>query len=153
LITLAVAGISVVVFGNSIVETVFIGAGVLFLVYMGSTTWSSDQNLQDDRSGFSVKKQVSFAASVSLLNPHAILDTIGVIGTNSLHYTGVEKWMFTFTCIFVSWICFFLLALSGMTLQRINPSGRWMHLLNKASACLIWGIALYMAASLVNEFR
>lgn len=32
-----------------------------------------------------------FAASVSLLNPHAILDTIGVIGTNSIQYIGSEN--------------------------------------------------------------
>ena len=32
-----------------------------------------------------------FQRSVSLLNPHAILDTIGVIGTNSIQYIGSEN--------------------------------------------------------------
>jgi L-lysine exporter family protein LysE/ArgO len=36
-----------------------------------------------------------FAMSVSLLNPYAILVTIGVIGTSSLVYNGYEKWLFT----------------------------------------------------------
>ncbi len=36
-------------------------------------------------------KQVSFALSVSLLNPHAILDTIGVIGSSAALYSGSNK--------------------------------------------------------------
>jgi L-lysine exporter family protein LysE/ArgO len=44
--------------------------------------------------------------SVSLLNPHAILDTVEVIGTNSLSYTGIEKIAFTLDCIFVSGMVF-----------------------------------------------
>lgn len=152
LIALAVMGISVLVFGNPIVQTILIGSGVLFLLYMGWTTWNSEIHQADSGSGsFSVKKQISFAASVSLLNPHAILDTIGVIGTSSLQYAGIEKLLFAFTCILVSWIWFFTLAFSGFILQKKNPSGRWMLVLNKGSACLIWGIALYMAGSLFKE--
>ncbi|ALC80691.1 MULTISPECIES: LysE/ArgO family amino acid transporter [Bacillus] len=149
LIVLAIMGISVLVFGNPVVENILIGAGVLFLFYMGWTTWNSEITQADDGSeSFSLKKQVSFAASVSLLNPHAILDTIGVIGTSSLQYSGMEKLLFAFTCILVSWIWFFSLAFCGFVLQKKNPSGRWMLILNKGSACLIWGIAAYMAVSL-----
>ena len=36
-------------------------------------------------------EQIAFTASVSLLNPHAILDTISVIGTNALSYTGIDR--------------------------------------------------------------
>lgn len=39
----------------------------------------------------SARKQIGFAMSVSLLNPHAIMDTIGVIGTNAAIYEGVDK--------------------------------------------------------------
>ncbi|WP_411764310.1 hypothetical protein [Bacillus atrophaeus] len=51
---------------------------------------------------FSAKKQAAFAAAVSLLNPHAILDTVGVIGIQSLPYTGLDKWLYTLSCIAVS---------------------------------------------------
>lgn len=47
-----------------------------------------------------------FAMSVSLPNPHAILDTMGVIGTSSLKYNGTEKLVFTVVCIVVSWLWF-----------------------------------------------
>lgn len=46
-------------------------------------------------------KQVSFALSVSLLNPHAILDTIGVIGSSAALYSGSNKIAFTIACISV----------------------------------------------------
>lgn len=52
-------------------------------------------------------KQVSFALSVSLLNPHAILDTIGVIGSSAALYSGSNKIAFTIACISVSWLWFF----------------------------------------------
>ncbi len=42
----------------------------------------------------SMRGQIGYALSVSLLNPHAIIDTVGVIGTNSLHYGSGERWAF-----------------------------------------------------------
>ena len=55
-------------------------------------------------------KQISFALSVSLLNPHAIMDTIGVIGTSAA-YDGSEKIAFTVATISVSWLWFIFLAI------------------------------------------
>lgn len=85
---------------------------------------------------------------VSLLNPHAIIDTVGVIGTSSLHYTAGEKWLFTAAAIFVSWIWFFGLALSGRILGTLDPDGKWIIFINRVSALIIWGAAVYIAVSL-----
>ncbi len=49
------------------------------LMYMAWTIWHD--TLTDGEAQITSTKQVSFALSVSLLNPHAILDTIGVIGS------------------------------------------------------------------------
>lgn len=81
---------------------------------------------------------------MSLLNPHAILDTIGVIGTSSLAYTGYEKWMFTVACIIVSWIWFLSLAIVGRKIGQIDENGKFLNYLNKVSAVIIWIMALYM---------
>lgn len=86
------------------------------------------------------KKQVVFAVSISLFNPHAIMDTIGVIGTSFVSYTGTEKLAFTT----VSWIWFFSLALIGRQVGRLNHSGRMINILNKVSAFIMWGTALYL---------
>ncbi len=97
----------------------------------------------------STKKQIVFALSVSLLNPHAILDTVGVIGSSSLVYSGTEKMIFTATCIVVSWCWFHGLCLTGRLLKKIDTSGKFLRILNKISAIIIWITALYMLKSIL----
>jgi len=100
LIVAAVLGVSFVILTVSWLQYVLFGIGILFLLYMGLSVWRSQGGSQSHREEeVSPKKQIAFAASVSLLNPHAILDTVGVIGTNSLGYTGIEKMAFTLACI------------------------------------------------------
>lgn len=149
LIILAVAGLSVLVLANMWFKVILMSIGVIFLVYMGWMTWKSKPNKVDnDAEAFSFKKQIIFAASISLLNPHAILDTIGVIGTSSLQYSGTEKVVFSITAIIVSWLWFAALALAGRLFGRIDSSGNLMVILNKISALIMWGIALYLTKTL-----
>lgn len=145
LISLAVLGVSVVVFGVYWVKVMLILAGALFLIYMGWVTFKSQPDPdQPQKSSLSPKKQIAFAVSVSLLNPHAIMDTIGVIGTSSLSYTGVEKLAFTLACVAVSWIWFFSLAWMGKQVGRLHQSADVINMLNKVSAFIMWGTALYL---------
>ncbi|MFD1886938.1 LysE/ArgO family amino acid transporter [Paenibacillus wenxiniae] len=173
LISVAVGGVSVIVLGLPGVKLMLMGGGVLFLIYMGWVTWKSaaapsphlpmaEQNERTQSTKafdtaatmpMNAKRQIGFALSVSLLNPHALLDTIGVIGTSSLRYEGGERWAFTLTCIIVSWLWFVLLAVAGMTIGRLDQTGRWFQWLNRSSALLIWGIALYLLVSLYGELR
>lgn len=114
LILLAVLGVSLVVLQLAWLQLILFGAGLVFLVYMGWSVWKSEPpNTEQDGNVLNAKKQILFALSVSLLNPHAILDTIGVIGTSSLSYTGNEKFVFTVACVVVSWCWFFALAIAG----------------------------------------
>lgn len=78
---------------------------------------------------FSSKKQVLFAASVSLLNPHAIMDTVGVIGLSSLRYHGEEKVIFAVSCMLVSWIWFLGLSPIGRISGKLEKSGSFMLVL------------------------
>ncbi|RSK49143.1 LysE/ArgO family amino acid transporter [Bacillus canaveralius] len=152
LILLAVLGISVVVFGSFWLEMILLTVGIVFLIYMGFVTWRSkpgSDQLEASQS-FSAKKQIVFAMSVSLLNPHAILDTIGVIGTNSLQYAGVEKMVFTLACITISWLWFFGLGIAGRLTGKLAKSGRFLVIINKVSACVIWGTAVYLGISLIK---
>jgi L-lysine exporter family protein LysE/ArgO len=150
LISAAVLGLSVVVLGISWLKTSLLIGGVGFLLFMGYSTWNSKPSTkQSEGEVLSPKKQIVFAASVSLLNPHAILDTVGVIGTNSLSYTGSEKWMFFIICIFVSWIWFLALALIGRIVGKVDQTGRFLEILNKVSALIMWGTAIYMIFSIL----
>ena len=95
-------------------------------------------------------KQILFAASVSLLNPHAILDTIGVIGTSSLNYIGSDKALFTASCIMVSWLWFFALAFAGRIMGSLDAGGRLLRVVGRVSTMFIWGAALYLGYGIVN---
>jgi L-lysine exporter family protein LysE/ArgO len=149
LILLAVLGVSVVVFAISWVKIIFLLIGIIFLLYMGWATWKATPVHSEDESKqiFTPRKQVAFAASVSLLNPHAIMDTIGVIGTSSLQYDGLEKFGFTVSTIIVSWIWFFGLAWLGRWMGQWDSSGRFSRILNKVSAVIIWGTSIYLATT------
>ncbi|MCM3116831.1 LysE/ArgO family amino acid transporter [Neobacillus sp. MER 74] len=148
LISLAVFGVSAVVLGITWIKMTLVLGGILFLLYMGYSTWKSkpkDEKITGDT--FSPRKQIMFAASVSLLNPHAIMDTIGVIGTSSLSYSGSAKITFMVVCILVSWLWFIGLSIVGRLVGRIDSSGRFILILNKISALIMWGTAIYLMIS------
>lgn len=149
LILLAVLGVSVLVFAIPVLQTTLFIIGLLFLLYMGWSIWrSTPASSAEEATPLSSQKQVLFAMSVSLLNPHAIMDTIGVIGTSSLSYSGIDKVVFSCATILVSWIWFFGLAVAGKSVGRIDSSGKIMLIINKLSAIIIWVVAAYIAYKL-----
>ena len=107
LILLSVGGISLMLAEFMLLKNILLGCGILFLFYMGYLSWRSDGQIAQQReTAFSAKRQVLFAVSVSLFNPYAFLDIIGVIGTSSLQYIAAEKIWVTTACILVSWLWF-----------------------------------------------
>jgi L-lysine exporter family protein LysE/ArgO len=145
LIILAVLGVSLIVLQIAWLKLALFIFGFFFLMYMGFVTWKSkiDAN-QSVQKAFSTKHQIYFAASVSILNPHAVLDTIGVIGTNSLNYYGHHKLLFCVGCILVSLLWFFGLALAGNFVQKFDKKVVWLNYVNKISALVIWGVGFYI---------
>lgn len=152
LILLAVMGISLIIFKSFWIKTFLLGVGILFLIYMGWITWRSNPSSfgQDEVYQVNPKKQILFSLSVSLLNPHAIMDTVGVIGINSAEYAGLNRAAFTIATIFVSWIWFFGLAWTGRVTGKLDKSGYLIRLLNRISAVIMWGAACYMGYLLLK---
>jgi L-lysine exporter family protein LysE/ArgO len=149
LILLAVLGVSLVVLSVAWIKVVLVVVGVAFLVYMGWLTWRSKPASDDpalDAQLWPARRQIIFAMSVSLLNPHAILDTIGVIGTSSLAYLNSDKVAFTFACILNSWLWFFALAIVG---RRVGSIARVRRVLNRVSAIIMWLSAIYLVYNLI----
>lgn len=151
LIGAAVGGISLLLLTLDWLIPVVYGAGVLFLLFMGWQIWSAAPAAGNTKQ-LSPKGQIGYALSVSLLNPHALLDTVGVIGTGSLGYEGVERWGFAAATAGVSWVWFLGLAAAGRMLGRADTSGRMIRLMNQGSALLIWAIAIYMGLQLWRTF-
>ncbi len=74
-----------------VLQAIIYIVGLIFLMYMAWTIWHDKPSTDGEAQIISPMKQVSFALSVSLLNPHAILDTIGVIGSSAALYSGSNK--------------------------------------------------------------
>ncbi|MDF2653335.1 MAG: Lysine exporter protein [Paenibacillus sp.] len=151
LIVLAIYGVSLVVLGMHWIEVTLLGFGIIFLFYMGWVTWNSRPRHENNvMLRLSLKQIIVFTSSVSLLNPHAILDTIGVIGTNSLQYLGIEKAAFALTCVFVSWSWFLGLAFAGRLVGKIDHSDQIIVFMSRVSAIIIWATACYLGFSLFH---
>lgn len=146
LLTLAILGVSVLILSVPLIKSILLVTGVLFLLYMGYVTWRSQPSDRQGREAesYSARKQITYALSVSFLNPHALMDTVGVIGSSSLSYSGTEKWVFALSCILVSWVWFFALALAGRFIGSLSSSDRFIRYLNKISACIICASAVLM---------
>src|SRR5690606_13498208 len=135
LIVIAVSGVSLLLANEPGWQRVLAWAGVLFLLYLGWVTWpkrgraTASDSAEAAPGGASIawpaRRQVIFALSVSLLNPHALLDTIGIIGVTALQFPAQsDRLLFTVACIGVSWIWFAGLAAAGHLLRRTDPAGR-----------------------------
>lgn len=154
LILLAVLGVSTAALTFPAVRIILVVVGVVFLLVVGWLTWRSSGSQEtkvapEDTTSDSwpLRRQIIFAVSVSLLNPHAILDTIGVIGTSSLAYTGDAKAVFTAGVLINSWLWFLGLAIVGRWVGRLDVVRRW---LSRASAVIMWISAVYLAQSLLG---
>lgn len=141
LILLAVLGVSLVLAQYPSLQLAVYIVGFIFLIYMAWSLWNEKPQSAEEQPPMSATKQISFALSVSLLNPHAIMDTIGVIGTSAAVYTGAEKIAFTLSTIGVSWIWFIGLACAGKQIGKMDTSGRLIVVLNKISSIVILIVA------------
>lgn len=155
LIILAVSGVSVAVLAVPGFQTLLSWVGVAFLAYVGWVTWRSPASAVDPavagaRAEWPLRRQVLFSMSVSLLNPHAILDTVGVIGTSSLAYSGAALAAYTAACVAVSWLWFLGLATAGHLAGTVNPNGAWRSWLNRISALVMWGVGGQLLLRLIG---
>ncbi|HEY4623192.1 MAG TPA: LysE family transporter [Solibacillus sp.] len=149
LILLAVYGLSLVILQYEGLRMMLMVAGILFLLYMSYSIWRATPTEANVANALPMKKQILFALTVSLLNPHAILDIVGVIGTSALKYSGYELVLFTVACIAVSWLWFFALMIAGSRIKKFGNQLVIMAVFNKFSAIFILGMAIYLAIGLM----
>ncbi|MFC3419608.1 LysE/ArgO family amino acid transporter [Salinicoccus hispanicus] len=150
LITVAVLGISVILLSFPTLQLVLFIIGLAFLLYMAWSLWHEKPGNLDSHRTMGTLKQISFAFSVSILNPHAIMDIVGVIGTSATAYSGFDKVAFTLTTIVVSWIWFIGLAIAGKTVGRIDTSGKYLVMLNKVSSIIILIVAGIIVKNIIE---
>lgn len=152
LIILAVVGIANLVVHLRLFRIFLALTGTIFLFGMGLHSWRDTVDDNHEASDIPWTTQVRHSLSVSLLNPHAVMDTVVILGGQASLY-GEEKvrWAFSIGAILVSWFWFIGLALFGRVLvshnrQSIRP------LLSKISALLMWFIAVQTLWQLAREW-
>ncbi|WP_105995902.1 LysE/ArgO family amino acid transporter [Staphylococcus agnetis] len=150
LILLTVLGVSLVLMSLPTLQLVVYIIGFIFLLYMAWSLWREKPASIEKQTQMSAKKQIGFALSVSLLNPHAIMDTIGVIGTSAALYTGSEKVIFTLATITVSWVWFVTLALLGRFVGHVDRTGKFIIILNKCSSIIIIVVAFIILKNILQ---
>ncbi len=154
LILLGISGVSLFVFEILWVKAAIFSVGSLFLFYIGYNILQKNHTSPEDHKiALPIRKQIVFTASLSFLNPHAIVDTIVVIGTSAIAYEGNVKLAYTVTCILISWIWFFAVGFAGHKLNQIDENGKALMYINKLSAIIMWFIGLSLAWQAYNSWK
>lgn len=152
LIAVAVAGASILLLGLPWLRAVLSAAGIGYILVIGARFWSTanPDALALAEAPPPLRSDILQGLSVSLLNPHAILDTVGIIGAASAQFTSpADRVAFAAGAVLVSWVWFFALALFGRALGVTDGTGRLRFYLQRASAVLMWAIGLRMAWVLI----
>ncbi len=118
--------------------------GGIFLLYLSWSIWKNSKKEVDvsDKKSLGIGQQVFYTLSISLLNPHAILDTFFVIGTASASYIGFEKHVFSLGCILVDIAWFLGLACLGFFLKKLKNGSKITLITNRISSIIMLVMAL-----------
>lgn len=150
LIVIAILGVSLILISMPTLQLFIYIIGFLFLMYMAWSLWTEKPSNIEEIEPMPAKKQILFALSVSLLNPHAIMDTVGVIGTSASVYDGYDKVVFSLATISVSWIWFVFLAILGRITGKIDKSGKYIVILNKVLSVIVIIVGLIILKNIVG---
>jgi L-lysine exporter family protein LysE/ArgO len=125
--------------------------GALFLFIYGALAFrasAGNNAIKEDssESEYSLLKALTVAASVSLLNPHAYLDTLVLLGGISSAYVGSEKIWFGFGAVSASFIWFFGLAWGARWLMPVFKNPMAWRVLDGLIGVIMWSIAAGLIA-------
>lgn len=150
LIVIAILGVSLILISMPTLQLFIYVIGFLFLMYMAWSLWMEKPSNIEEIEPMPAKKQVLFSLSVSLLNPHAIMDTVGVIGTSASVYDGYDKFIFSLATILISWIWFVLLAVLGRMTGKVDKTGKYIVILNKISSVIVVIVGLIILKNIIE---
>ncbi len=146
LIVLGAAGVSVILHAPGTREAVIL-VGVVFLVVMGVLALRTSSDDQEVKSLMRPSAMVAQTVGVSLLNPHAILETVGVLGAAIAAQAAENRLEFAAGVISASWVWFLMIGLGASALQRwlTSPVRLWLQ---RGSGVLMLGLAGVLALKL-----
>ena len=103
--------------------------GSVFLFVLGSLALRARSQPVEARRLAPITTTVAQAVGVSMLNPHAILDTVGVLGAAIAAQAAQERVVFAAGAVAASWAWYLILSMGASTLQtRLTLQARlWIQ--------------------------
>lgn len=130
-------------------QGLLLAAGVGFLSYVGMRALTaSGSGIGDDVVGAPATIARKTAA-LSLLNPQAILETVGVIGAAIAAQEVTERTAFAGGILTASWLWFLVLAVGAAAMRRRLSVGMRLRV-ERVSGFLMLGLAALFARDLVH---
>ena len=146
LILLGAAGVSAILYAPGSREALIL-VGVVFLVVMGMLAFRAPSEDEEVKSLMRPTAMVAQTMGVSLLNPHAILETVGVLGAAIAAQAAENRPEFAAGVISASWVWFLMIGLGASALQRwlTSPVRFWIQ---RGSGVLMLALAGVLALEL-----
>lgn len=152
LIAFGVLGVGALLAQSPLLVTLGTLAGATFLLWYG---WRSLRSARQpgtlDAGGQAAQTPGTVlvtAAAFSLLNPHALLDTVVLIGGASAGLSGGGRRAFLLGTLLASWSWFFGLALLAGRLAGLMRSARAWQVLDVLIGVVMWAIAVGLVLGL-----
>lgn len=150
LIVLGAAGTSALLNSVPGLRPAMLLGGALFLTYLGVKSLRTKPSELDDQSGTWSRGQVlRRTAAVSLLNPHAILDTVGVLGAAITAQAVATRVPFAVGAVVASWTWFLVLATAAHAMRRFLTKERRVWF-DRVSGLILLVFAGWLAVEFVQ---
>jgi L-lysine exporter family protein LysE/ArgO len=150
LILLGAAGTSALLNSVPGLRPAMLLAGALFLTYLGVKSLRTKPTELDDETGVWSRGQVlRRTMAVSLLNPHAILDTVGVLGAAITAQAVGTRLPFALGAVTASWAWFLVLAAAAHGLRRFMTKERRVWF-DRVSGLILLVFAGWLAVEFVQ---
>ena len=149
LIIAGVAGLPLLI-GDFVVQIApwLFGGAALWLFGYGALrirdVFGNDVLTIDDRPVGSLWASLGVTVALTFGNPHVYLDTVGLIGTVSLQFGGVNKLAFAAGAITASFIFFPMLGYCGYLLSEVMCKPFAWRIMNGIIALIMFGLATTM---------
>lgn len=156
LILLGVGGLGAIITALPLLTLVTTWGGVIFLLVYGFRSFKAAmQSSKLDTHAASeeparLREVVAAVLAFSLLNPHAFLDTVVLIGSVGSHYPSVGRLFFALGAMLASLTWFFSLAYGARWLAPLFRSPRAWKVLDCFVGCVMWGIAASLVWSTLH---
>lgn len=150
LISCGISGLGVIINRwPDLIEIIRYG-GVLFLGVNALTAarraWTGNSQLTPSSGALSNRNQVLLTClGYTWLNPHVYIDTVFMLGSLSMHYSGIDKWQFGIGAIIASCIWFIAITYGAKVLLPLFRSPHAWRILDIIIAVIMG----YLSVSLL----